>query len=253
MNEANLGCRRSFSLLWRRRCTTAEFADLRGSLLWRLAAPEADFWMADLRDTKLDEANLANAQLYGVNLKGASLRGTILSGAEVSDVTLDSADLQGADLGGLRHWRSIASMRRTNLAAVRNAPPGFIRWAIDTLGAYAAPSGTVGQKGVGQVEAIVWNRTGEELAHLTIVHRRGCNAPHATSFTKIPQQAQSSRFLVGDSQRLSRSADWWTVGWLQRDRTRHGWRRPPLSTPPWTAACIVAHAASCRIREARAM
>jgi hypothetical protein len=59
------------------------------------------------------------------------------------------ANLQGAklgydrpdtDSGYVRGWREIKSLQNANISGVNNAPPGFQRWAIDTMGAVEIPS-----------------------------------------------------------------------------------------------------------------
>ena len=42
---------------------------------------------------------------------------------------LDDCDLSGADLKDLA-WQHIKSLKRANISGVRNAPDGFITWAM---------------------------------------------------------------------------------------------------------------------------
>jgi uncharacterized protein YjbI with pentapeptide repeats len=70
---------------------------------------KANFRRADLSGSDLGEADLAEANLAGVNL--------------------DDADLSGANLAR-RQWREIASAKNATIDGVKNAPPGFVEWAM---------------------------------------------------------------------------------------------------------------------------
>jgi hypothetical protein len=94
-------------------------ADLEGS---NLALASLD--SANLRNASLDHARCAQADFRDADLNGSSLVGADLSGASVEDADLRSADLR--DLA----WRGIASVKEANIAGVRNAPAGFVAWAL---------------------------------------------------------------------------------------------------------------------------
>ena len=99
-------------------------ADMRSSdLAW------CDFTLANLnsvnlRDARLDHADFANATLSDADLTGASLTSVDLSGA-----LLDSADLRNTDLRDA-NWQTIRSIKDANIAGVKNAPAGFVAWAL---------------------------------------------------------------------------------------------------------------------------
>jgi pentapeptide repeat protein len=99
-------------------------ADLRDSNLARVNFTLANLNTANLRDASLDRANFAQADLRNGDLTGASLVGADFSGA-----TLDDADMRRADLRESR-WQQIKSIQRANIAGVRNAPSGFVEWAM---------------------------------------------------------------------------------------------------------------------------
>jgi uncharacterized protein YjbI with pentapeptide repeats len=63
------------------------------------------------------------------NLTDADLSGADLTGARFEEADLSNADLHGADLTGI-DWRQIAAVRNANLTGVKNAPDGFVTWAI---------------------------------------------------------------------------------------------------------------------------
>ena len=47
----------------------------------------------------------------------------------MSGASLDAADLGNADLSAIG-WQQIKSVKKTNLAGVKNAPEGFLTWAL---------------------------------------------------------------------------------------------------------------------------
>jgi len=113
--------------------------DLRGANLMR-----SDFSSADLRNGKLagvnfeyanlNSANLREASLDGAkfeqaNLENADLTGSSLERADLSGAVLDDADLSGADLKDAR-WAQIKGLKGANIGGVKNAPAGFVAWAL---------------------------------------------------------------------------------------------------------------------------
>jgi len=99
-------------------------ADLRNSNF-----QSADFTDANLRSANFRQSNLSRVNFQGADLSNTDLTGADLSRADLSGVDLDDADLHEADLNGLE-WRSISSIKNANLHNVKNAPPGFLDWAI---------------------------------------------------------------------------------------------------------------------------
>ena len=99
-------------------------ADLRNSDLASCDFTLANLNSANLRDAHLDHARFANAALSDADLTGASLAGVDLSGA-----MLDSADLRNTNLQDVR-WQLIRSVNGANIAGIRNAPDGFVAWAL---------------------------------------------------------------------------------------------------------------------------
>lgn len=90
----------------------------------------ADFSDADLHFANFRQSNLRQAMLQGANLDDADLAGVDLSDADVSHASLASADLRKADLRGVR-WREIKNIKLANIYGVRNAPDGFVVWAVE--------------------------------------------------------------------------------------------------------------------------
>ena len=104
----------------------------------------ANFTSADARNSNLEAADLSYATLNGANFRQSNLQHTSLmsanladgdfcgarfGGANLSDATLDAADLGNADLSGIQ-WQHIKSVKKTNLAGAKNAPEGFLPWAL---------------------------------------------------------------------------------------------------------------------------
>src|SRR5271155_2590512 len=89
----------------------------------------ADFSYANLRSTNFRGSHLVQASFDAATLDESDLTGADLAGADLSDATLDDADLSNADLRDV-HWEHIASMKNANIFDVRNAPQGFVEWAL---------------------------------------------------------------------------------------------------------------------------
>ncbi len=100
-------------------------ADLRGAHLSGASFDQADLVFANLRDAKLMNVNLTHANFTDADFTGASLTGATLQGT-----TFDRADLRNADLAGVQQWDHVASMKLANIHGVRNAPDGFMDWAM---------------------------------------------------------------------------------------------------------------------------
>jgi len=128
-------------------------AFLQGVQLPKAKLLRANFTAADVRNSNLAGADLSYASLNGANfrdsdlssvdfdsasLNDADLCGARLNGANLVGATLDGADLGNAELNGIQ-WQKIRSIRKTNLAGVKNAPDGFLAWAL--------------KNGAGQLEA----------------------------------------------------------------------------------------------------
>jgi uncharacterized protein YjbI with pentapeptide repeats len=76
---------------------------------------------------------LSDADLSSADLNNANLTASDLSRADLSNV-----DLRNTDLKNIR-WDEITSMRLANVYGVRNAPDGFVVYAL-AHGAVAAAS-----------------------------------------------------------------------------------------------------------------
>ena len=119
-------------------------AFLQGVLLPRARLLRANLSAADLRDSRLEGSDLQYADLKSANflrgsLRSADLRQADLAEAYLVDASLAQADLAGAslakadlsaaDLQGVK-WQAIRTIAGANVYGVRNAPEGFLAWAL---------------------------------------------------------------------------------------------------------------------------
>jgi uncharacterized protein YjbI with pentapeptide repeats len=89
----------------------------------------ADFSYANLRSANFRQSNLHNAHFQHVHLDYADLWGADLSGADLSGAEIDSVDLRFANLANV-HWHDLRTVKNANIYGVKNAPDGFIPWAL---------------------------------------------------------------------------------------------------------------------------
>ncbi len=108
------------------RLTRANFsdADIREGSFEQAELDWASLHSANLRGSTLARASLENADLRDADLVGANLRNANLEGADLSGADLRDADFAGAN------WRGIKGLKAANLAGVKNAPAGFVEWAL---------------------------------------------------------------------------------------------------------------------------
>jgi len=99
-------------------------ADVRNAVL-----PAIDFSDGNLRSANFRDSNCRGASFRAVTLDDADFSGADLSGADFSGATLVNADLRNADLRGIE-WSRIANIRGANIAGAKNAPEGFVAWAV---------------------------------------------------------------------------------------------------------------------------
>jgi hypothetical protein len=101
-----------------------ETADLRNAVLRASDFRFANLHSANLRGADASDANFTDAALTDSDLNGANLSGADLAAADLSD-----ADLRNANLSGV-HWQKLKAVTSVNIYGVRNAPPGFVDWAM---------------------------------------------------------------------------------------------------------------------------
>jgi uncharacterized protein YjbI with pentapeptide repeats len=89
----------------------------------------SDLTLANLNSANLRGATLDRARFQDADLRSADLSGSSLASADLSGAMLDDADLRGANLHSTL-WQHIKSVKGANLAGVKNAPQGFVEWAL---------------------------------------------------------------------------------------------------------------------------
>jgi hypothetical protein len=119
-------------------------AFLQGVRLKKANLVRANFDRADARNAemdgaRMDDASLRNANFRGANFSGASLRESVLDdadltgaelrGADLAGASLEDTDLRDADLAGV-NWKDLKSVKGANVQGVKEAPGGFLEWAI---------------------------------------------------------------------------------------------------------------------------
>jgi hypothetical protein len=119
-------------------------AFLQGLKLERANLLRADFSAADVRRSDLRSADFTNANLHFANLRESYLENTSfqsadmtnadLWGCDLTGATLDDADISGADLrfADLKNiqWKQLKKVAGANIAGVKDAPEGFVDWAL---------------------------------------------------------------------------------------------------------------------------
>lgn len=113
---------------------------LRRGRLRRVSFEYALMDSAEMFAVQMDSASLVNSDLHNAALGAANLRSTDLSGTEFSGTRLAGADLRQAKLKDIKNWRGIRCLEGANLFGVRDAPAGFIEWALGTMGAISVES-----------------------------------------------------------------------------------------------------------------
>ena len=110
-------------------------ADVRNALL-----RANDFSDANLSSANFRESNCRGASFRSANMDEADFSGADLGAADLSGASLANADLHNADLRGAQ-WTHIANVKTANIAGVRNAPEGFVAWALKNGAVQTSSSG----------------------------------------------------------------------------------------------------------------
>jgi Pentapeptide repeats (8 copies) len=120
-------------------------ASLQGIRLERANLLRSNLAAADLRNSDFRFSDFADAELRSANFRGSDLRNVNFHGADLSAADLTDADLTKTDLSGTSldnadltdvnlqdvQWRQIRSLKGANIQGVKNAPAGFLDWAIE--------------------------------------------------------------------------------------------------------------------------
>ena len=104
-------------------------ANLSGSDIREGVFRRSDIEYADLRSANFRHGDLSEVNLQNADLEDAYLVGATLAAADLSGANLTNADLSYSDLRGIV-WRRIKAVNGCNVYGVRNAPDGFLAWAL---------------------------------------------------------------------------------------------------------------------------
>ena len=107
--------------------------DARGASFQKSKMEFSDFTSANVRG-----GNFARADLKNADLKDADLMGADFTEADLGETDFSRADLRKADLSRAK-WKAIRAVKLANVYGIRNAPEGFVDWAL-SQGAVAIES-----------------------------------------------------------------------------------------------------------------
>ena len=104
-------------------------ASLRGSDLRAAVFERADLQYADLTSANIRNGTFAKANLRYSIFADGDLNGCDLTEADCDDTDFSRADLRNCELKNLK-WKGIRSLKLANVFGVRDAPEGFLAWAM---------------------------------------------------------------------------------------------------------------------------
>lgn len=133
---ANLShaCLSQADLTWANLCwTDLSGTDFGGAILDNAALIDVEAVGADFQVAQLNQVFLGRSDLEGARFDYASLEG-----ARIHETNFRWASLRCADLANLEGWETIGSVEGLNIEGVRNAPAGFVEWALER-GAVSLP------------------------------------------------------------------------------------------------------------------
>jgi hypothetical protein len=136
--------------------STFDTADLRNANLAHTnlmvsSAKGASFYGANLREANISDgtyqgALFTSAQLCEMHASSTDFRNADFRASNLYGAWILSSDLRGARLSYAFNWKNIANMAHTNIYGLRDAPDGFERFALDSLGAVSIESRQEWQK-----------------------------------------------------------------------------------------------------------
>jgi uncharacterized protein YjbI with pentapeptide repeats len=108
-------------------------ADVRNAIV-----VSSDLRDADLRSANFRECDCARTSFRGAMLDEADFWGADLSAVDLTEASLVNTDLRNTNLLGIK-WKGIKTLKMADIAGARNAPEGFVAWALRN-GAIRSPS-----------------------------------------------------------------------------------------------------------------
>jgi len=104
-------------------------ASLRGADLRMAVFDQANVEYADLSSTNIRNGSMVKAELDYAMFADSDLNGCNLTGADCDDSDFSRADLRNCELKNLK-WKGINEVKFANLFGVKDAPEGFVQWAM---------------------------------------------------------------------------------------------------------------------------
>jgi uncharacterized protein YjbI with pentapeptide repeats len=99
-------------------------ADVRNAIV-----VSSDLRDADLRSANFRECDCVRTSFRGAMLDEADFWGANLSGVDLTEASLVNTDLRNTNLLGIK-WKGIKTLKMADIAGARNAPDGFVAWAL---------------------------------------------------------------------------------------------------------------------------
>jgi len=103
---------------------TLNAADVRNAIV-----VSSDLRDADLRFANFRECDCVRTSFRGAMLDEADFWGADLSGVDLTEASLVNTDLRNTNLLGIK-WKGIKTLKMADIAGARNAPDGFVAWAL---------------------------------------------------------------------------------------------------------------------------
>jgi len=125
-------------------------ASLRGTDLRMAVFDQADLKYADLSSANIRNGSMVKAELDYAMFADSDLSGCNLTEANCEDSDFSRADLRNCELKNL-NWKGIKEVKLANLFGVKDAPEGFIAWALKN-GAVSIESDTEWNEAIQKAE-----------------------------------------------------------------------------------------------------
>lgn len=125
-------------------------ASLRGADLRMAVFDQADLKYADLSSANIRNGSMVKAELDYAMFADSDLSGCNLTEANCEDSDFSRADLRNCELKNL-NWKGIKEVKLANLFGVKDAPEGFMAWALKN-GAVSIESDTEWNEAIQKAE-----------------------------------------------------------------------------------------------------
>ena len=125
-------------------------ASLRGADLRMAVFDQADLKYVDLSSANIRNGSMVKAELDYAMFADSDLSGCNLTEANCEDSDFSRADLRNCELKNL-NWKGIKEVKLANLFGVKDAPEGFMAWAMKN-GAVSIESDTEWNEAIQKAE-----------------------------------------------------------------------------------------------------